>query len=101
MRIILMYDIYSVDEKNKEYTNFKKHILSFGYFMIQYSVYCKNISVHTQFDSEIKKLSSKIPNRANIRILLLTENQYQNMIILSGEKSLNEIYNERDKYIEL
>lgn len=50
-----MYDIYSVDEKNKEYTNFKKHILSLGYFMIQYSVYCKNISVHTQFDSEIKK----------------------------------------------
>lgn len=88
-------------KKTKNTPILKKHILSLGYFMIQYSVYCKNISVHTQFDSEIKKLSSKIPNRANIRILLLTENQYQNMIILSGEKSLNEIYNERDKYIEL
>ncbi len=32
--------------------------------------------------------------------MLITESQYQNIELLSGEKSLNEIFNNNERYIK-
>ncbi|WQQ19470.1 CRISPR-associated endonuclease Cas2 [Mycoplasmopsis cynos] len=101
MRIILMYDIYN-DETYKDSSNkFRNHLISLGYYMLQYSIYTKCIGCHTMYKYEINKVKKRLPYKANIRVFLITEDQYKKMDLLSGKKSNNELISEKEKYIEL
>ncbi|AZZ65802.1 CRISPR-associated endonuclease Cas2 [Metamycoplasma phocicerebrale] len=101
MKIILMYDV-SMDEDNLTlYNKFRNSLIKLGYFRIQYSIYVKTIGFQTLYPYEKEKLMKIIPKKSNVRVLLVTENQYSNMDILMGEKSLNEYCNEKERYIEL
>ncbi|VEU75556.1 CRISPR-associated protein Cas2 [Mycoplasmopsis maculosa] len=102
MRIIIMYDI-SMDneEKVKKYNTFRKELFRLGYTMIQYSIYSKRLEAHTFYKKEKEKIISVIPRESNVRIMMLTEKQYQNIELLNGEKSLNEKYNNRERFIEI
>ncbi|MFV8470240.1 CRISPR-associated endonuclease Cas2 [Mycoplasma sp. 654] len=101
MRILIFYDIYQTDENDKAAQKFRDRLIGLGYFMLQYSIYCKCIGSHTVYKYELEKIKKILPIKANVRVIMLTENQYQNMEILTGEKNLNEIYNDREDYIEL
>lgn len=102
MRIILMFDLPSSETKEKkEYLKFHKEIIKNGYFMMQYSIYCKPIHFKTKIESEVKNLKKNIPNEGNIRMLVITEKQYDEMVILLGNKKINEIYNNSERYIKI
>ncbi|WP_241006949.1 CRISPR-associated endonuclease Cas2 [Mycoplasma sp. CSL10137] len=101
MKIILMYDVSMDEDNTTNYARFRNNLLKMGYIMIQYSIYVKTIGFKTIYEYEKQKLMKIIPKRSNVRILLITEAQYSNIDILSGEKSANEIYNEKERYIEL
>ncbi|MBU4689959.1 CRISPR-associated endonuclease Cas2 [Mycoplasma zalophidermidis] len=102
MRIIVMYDISFEDEiAVKQYTQFRNNLLKLGYFMMQYSIYVKCIPNHLSYEYEKKKIINYLPSNANIRIFMITESQYQNIELLTGKKSLNEIYNGTERYIKL
>ncbi|QJG67265.1 CRISPR-associated endonuclease Cas2 [Mycoplasma phocoenae] len=102
MRIIVMYDIQmETNIGNKEYLLWRKKLINLGYIMMQYSIYSKCISAHTQYEYERQKLLNVMPKKSNIRIMLITENQYQKIEILNGEKSLNEFYNDNIRYVSL
>lgn len=85
-----MFDLPVVTETDKKiYNKFRRFLLNDGYFMIQYSIYvrvCKNADdVHKH---EVK-LSVNMPSKGNVRLLQVTENQFQSMKILCG-KSVSE-----------
>lgn len=85
MRLIVMFDLPVVTETDKKiYNKFRRFLLNDGYFMIQYSIYvrvCKNADdVHKH---EVK-LSVNMPSKGNVRLLQVTENQFQSMKILCG-----------------
>ncbi|WP_427902855.1 CRISPR-associated endonuclease Cas2 [Metamycoplasma alkalescens] len=102
MRLLLMYDIYyNTPEDTKIYNKFLNNLSKLGYTRIQYSIYAKVLVVHTEYENEKRKLLRIIPKNSNVRIVLLTEKQYQNIEILNGEKSKNEIYNLEEEYIKL
>lgn len=90
MRLIVMFDLPVITETDKKiYSKFRRFLLNDGYFMLQYSIYvrvCKNADdVHKH---EVK-LSVNMPSRGNVRLLQVTENQFQSMKILCG-KSVGE-----------
>jgi len=90
MRLIVMFDLPVITETDKKiYNKFRRFLLNDGYFMLQYSIYvrvCKNADdVHKH---EIK-LSVNMPSKGNVRLLQVTENQFQSMKILCG-KSVSE-----------
>ncbi|WVN21673.1 CRISPR-associated endonuclease Cas2 [Metamycoplasma gateae] len=102
MRILLMYDIYyNGDDDTKMYNKFVNHLYKLGYIRIQYSIYAKILPTHTEYENEKRKILRFIPKNSNVRILLLTEKQYQNIEILNGIKAKNEIYNLEEEYIRL
>lgn len=85
-----MFDLPVVTETDKKvYNKFRRFLLNDGYFMLQYSVYvrvCKNADdVHKH---EIK-LSINMPKKGNVRLLQVTDNQFQSMKILCG-RTINE-----------
>lgn len=102
MRIILFFDLPTeTAEDKKEYVNFRKQLLKNGYSMIQYSVYVKCINAGSKFEAEHNKLKKNLPSGGNIRLLCVTEKQYQEMKFLRGHQNINEIYNNQERYIKI
>ncbi len=102
MRLLLLFDLPSIESyEKKEYLIFRKTLLRNGYMMMQFSVYMKCVNTQTKIDQEVLKLKKYIPKNGNIRIIAVTEQQYQNMYILLGNKKINEIYNNTERYIKI
>lgn len=91
MRIMVFFDIPTEPESSKkEYVKFRRFLLDDGYLMMQYSVYsrfCKN-------DSDVKKhilrLEKYAPLVGNVRAIKITEAQFENMLILIGDRKVEE-----------
>ena len=102
MRLILMFDLPSIEAyEKKEYLLFRKALLSHGYIMMQFSIYTKFINVQTKVESEINKIKKFIPTNGNIRVIAITEKQYQDMYVILGHKKISEIYNSKERYIKV
>ena len=68
----------------------EKNLLGKGYYQIQESIYgCKiayesTIKLH---QAELKKLS---PKNSNVRMIVLTKNQFNSMHVIAGQKAFIE-----------
>lgn len=94
MRVLVMFDMPTATKSDrKEYAKFRKNLIKNGYIMMQYSVYvriCKGVS---SANSYMDRLSRFIPPKGNVRALILTEKQFDNMRLLLGTPSKREIVN--------
>lgn len=73
-------------EDRRSYSQFRKKLVDDGFIMIQFSVYvtiCKNQDDVTKHTSRVKSFA---PPRGNVRLLQVTEKQYEQMIMLRGIK---------------
>ena len=91
MRLLVFYDL-PMNSKYyiKEYTNFRKSLLRAGYIMIQYSIYSKLCLNQDSADRAIKRIEKELPKFGNVRLLTITEKQYQKMKIMVGSKTFAE-----------
>jgi len=86
-----MFDL-PVDSKEnkKEYTDFRKFLLRDGYDMLQFSIYsriCPNLdAVH----AHTKRLRRVAPRRGAVRVITVTNKQFAEAEILTGEKKPQE-----------
>ncbi len=91
MRLIVMFDLPVVTAEEKQiYSKFRKFLLKDGYIMIQFSIYsriCKNSDDVTK---HINRIRQNLPDKGNIRLLQVTEKQYQDMMLLCGSKVTEE-----------
>lgn len=96
-----MFDL-PVESKSqqKEYAKFHKSLVSHGFIMIQYSIYVKIVNTESKVKRVIDKIKVDLPSNGNIRILSITDKQYQEMIFLVGDKNLNEQINSDERYIK-
>jgi len=93
MRILVMFDLpVDTKEKRKQYTNFHKFLINDGYIMMQYSVYSRVTLNHDDMKKHIQRLIRNLPKYGSVRVLELTEKQYNSMKILVGEKTAKENY---------
>lgn len=86
-----MFDLPVETEKEKRaYREFRKQLIKNGFVMMQYSVYirtCPSREYTQRLENKIKKV---VPANGNIRLITITEKQYNDMKILVGSKSLKE-----------
>ena len=92
MKMLCMFDLpVETKEEQRAYRKFRKDLIAEGFMMIQYSVYvrtCPNRSFATQLEKRLKKI---VPKEGNIRLLTVTEKQYEDMKLLVGCKKLTEL----------
>lgn len=69
--------------------------------MIQYSIYMRLVISAYKGNYEIKALKALLPNNGNIRILKITNQQYGKMLILQGNKRINETINTDERFIKI
>ena len=91
MRIIVMFDLPVITENERKVaTKFRKYLLDDGFIMIQYSVYSRICKNNDDLYKHINRLKINTPKTGNVRLLQVTENQYNNMIMFSGNKKTEE-----------
>lgn len=85
MRMIVFFDLPVKTKQQRLYaTRFRNFLLSDGYYMVQYSVYARICGGTDSVQVHRKRLSHALPPRGAVRLLVITERQYENIDILLG-----------------
>ena len=91
MRLLVFFDLPTNSKKErKAYTTFRNKLLHNGFFMLQYSIYCrvcKGVTNTKKYSKFVKKVA---PQKGNIRLLQVTDSQFSNMEIIVGSKKNEE-----------
>lgn len=95
MRILIFFDLpVKTKLQRRQATQFRKELINDGFYMVQYSVYARVCNGTDAVEKYKKRIMSKLPSDGSIRLLCITEKQYQNISILLGK------HNEEDKPFE-
>ena len=101
MRLFVFYDLpITKKEESKEASTFRKKLIKYGFVMMQYSVYVKFCLNYDHLNKYVLLVKEILPKKGNVRLLKITDNQYQSMEIILGEKSQDE-ENVNDSYLEI
>ena len=93
MRLLLMFDLPVITiEDKKNYSKFRNNLIDDGFIMIQYSIYVRICKNQDDLFKHINRVKSFAPPKGNIRLLQITEKQYEQMIMLRGTKNDDEKY---------
>lgn len=91
MRMICMFDLpIETEQEKRSYRLFRKNLLKEGFIMMQYSVYvrtCPNRDYCKRLEKRIQKI---VPDKGNVRLLVITEKQYMDMKLIVGSKNETE-----------
>lgn len=91
MRMICMFDLpVETDEEKRKYRLFRKDLLKEGFVMIQYSVYVRTCPSRDYCNRLEKRVQKIAPSKGNIRLLVVTEKQYEDMKLIVGSKNETE-----------
>ena len=58
--------------------------------MMQFSVYSRICKNNDDLLKHVNRIKINAPKSGNIRMIQITENQYNNMIMFSGQKAIEE-----------
>ncbi|WP_240544611.1 CRISPR-associated endonuclease Cas2 [Exiguobacterium algae] len=90
MRLFVMFDLpVETSAQKRQYRRFRKFLIEKGFIMEQYSIYSKLVLNHSVASSYQKQLRANLPPQGNIQMLIITEKQYSDIIVLRGEKQTN------------
>lgn len=91
MKLMCFFDLPTeTSQERYEYRKFRQTLLKNGFNMVQYSVYmrtCPNREFGKKF---IPKLKRMVPKSGSIRIMMITEKQYQDTLHLVGHATRHE-----------
>ena len=91
MRVIVMFDLPVITDAQKRIaTKFRNFLLDDGYIMMQFSVYSRICKNNDDLLKHVNRIKINAPKSGNIRMIQITENQYNNMIMFSGQKAIEE-----------
>lgn len=91
MRLLVFFDLpVTTTEARRIYTRFRKFLLSDGYDMLQFSVYCRLVCGEDSVEKHLQRLSINLPDKGSVRFMQITDRQYARMKILVGERTRQE-----------
>lgn len=92
MRLLLFYDLPTTNKTHiRQASVFRRNLIKLGFIMIQESIYVKFSNTIESANRTIIRLSNFLPESGDIRILKVTEKQYDSILFLKGGKSLDEL----------
>ena len=85
MRMIVMFDLpVKTAVQRKVATKFRKFLIEDGYHMLQFSIYARVCNGTDAVEKHRRRLNTSLPNNGSVRMMVITEKQYQNIEILVG-----------------
>lgn len=86
MWVVVMFDL-PVDTKKarRDYALFRNFLLEDGFTMMQYSVYTRHCASQENADVHIARIEGAVPPDGEVRVLTLTDRQFERMRIYWGK----------------
>ena len=86
MRILVFFDLpVKTAPERREATKFRNFLIKDGYHMIQFSVYARVCNGVDAVEKHRARLKRCLPDNGSIRMLVITEKQYEGIDILLGK----------------
>jgi CRISPR-associated protein Cas2 len=87
MWVVVLFDL-PVDTKKarRNYARFRKQLLKDGFSKMQFSVYIRHSSSEENAAVHIQRVSSWIPEDGEVRIISVTDKQFERMRIFWGKR---------------
>lgn len=91
MRLLLFFDLpMNTREERRVYTKFRKYLVNNGFSMVQFSVYVKIFPNRVSMTQYTQTLRNNLPSKGSIRVMGVTDKQYERMMIMVGGKTIQE-----------
>lgn len=91
MRILVFFDLPVVTaSEKKSAAKFRNFLLKDGYHMVQWSVYSRICNGTDSIAMHKSRLQQNLPEKGSVRMLTLTEKQYESIVVLLGEKTFDD-----------
>ena len=91
MRMMVFFDLpVQTREQRREATRFRNFLLKDGYFMLQYSVYVRICGGLDRVAVHRARLHNHVPRNGSVRLMVVTEKQYESIDLLLGDYSAQE-----------
>lgn len=86
MRILVFFDLpVQTKQQRKVATTFRNFLLKDGYHMLQFSIYARVCNGYDAVEKHKNRLYNCLPDNGSVRLLVITEKQYQSIEILVGK----------------
>ena len=91
MRMLVFFDLPVVTAKErKAATKFRNFLLKDGYHMMQWSVYTRICNGTDAVAMHQQRLKLNLPEKGSVRLLTLTEKQFESIDVLLGTKTFDD-----------
>lgn len=91
MRMLVFFDIpVKTKSQRRTATAFRNFLLKDGYFMVQYSVYARVCNGTDSVAKHRARLNNALPDNGSVRLLIITEKQYESIDVLVGKLNEND-----------
>ncbi len=85
MRILVFFDLpVKTAAERRAAARFRKFLLNDGYHMLQYSVYARVCNGMDAVEKHRTRVRCSLPDNGAVRMLTITEKQYESIEILLG-----------------
>lgn len=89
MWLMVLFDLPTETKKQKKaYTHFRKSLISNGFRMFQFSIYCRPCASRESTEVYIKRLSLMMPEEGKVCVMSITDKQFANIKIFEGYKKI-------------
>ncbi len=89
MRIMVFFDLPVKTARQRKAANqFRKFLLKDGYHMVQFSVYSRICNGTDSVEAHKKRLMLGLPPEGAVRMMVVTERQYNAIEILVGQPGI-------------
>jgi len=86
--VLVFFDLpVGTPEERRDATNFRKDLIKDGYFMVQFSVYARPCGTADRVETQVRRLKSKIPDKGEVRGLMISDAQWGRMIIMRSQQN--------------
>ena len=87
MWVLVLFDLPTETKKEKKaYSVFRKHLITDGFTMFQFSIYLRHCASKENAEVHIKWVKSHLPEKGQIGILCITDKQFGDMELYIGKK---------------
>jgi CRISPR-associated protein Cas2 len=88
--VLVFFDLpVGTPEERKSATNFRKDLITDGYFMVQFSVYARPCGSADKVETHVRRLKKKIPSKGEVRGLMISDAQWGRMIVVRSSEPAN------------
>lgn len=91
MRMMVFFDLpVKAKAQQRAATRFRNFLIKDGYYMVQYSVYARVCLGYDSVETHRTRLRDNLPDNGSVRLLVITEKQYEAVELLLGNLKTEE-----------